>query len=104
MGLLAWMSGCQRWQQKFGERLGLVEQQQKEQEVKIAELAGELATVKGTLDKALAEIQTKIDTLNVKIEELMAQIEGMDDVPAEVTAALAEVKTAATALDDIVPG
>jgi hypothetical protein len=68
---------------------------EREVAVKLAELSVALTAVRDDLAKAKAEIVGKIGAL----EAALADVE----VPAEASAALADVVAAAKALDDVVP-
>jgi hypothetical protein len=69
--------------------------------MKISELLTANQSIKGQLNKAEAEIVGKVAELNAKIDELIAAA-GNADLPEEVNQSIAEVQTAAQALDDIV--
>jgi uncharacterized coiled-coil DUF342 family protein len=66
--------------------------------MKVSELNGTLAQIKTVSLKAFGEIRAKIDELDAKIVALQDA-----DLPAEVVAAIDELKTLSTQLDDIVP-
>jgi hypothetical protein len=69
--------------------------------MKISELLTVNQSIKGQLNKAEAEIVGKVTELNAKIDELVAAA-GNADLPEEVNQSIADVQTAAQALDDIV--
>ena len=71
--------------------------------MKQAELAAALKDLTAQSGKIAKEQSDRFDALTAKINELTAIIEAGDEVTAEVTAALAEVKTALQSLDDVVP-
>lgn len=68
-----------------------------------AELAADLILLKAQTNKIFAEQGARFDALTTRIAELEALIRGGGEVTPEVTAALAELKTALQSLDDTIP-
>jgi hypothetical protein len=69
--------------------------------MKISELLTVNQSIKGQLNKAEAEIVGKVADLNNKIDVLLNMANNAD-LPEEVNQSIADVQTAAQALDDIV--
>lgn len=67
------------------------------------EAAAELRTAVSQLNKSNAEVKGALGTLNQKVTDLEAVIAAGGDVSSELAAAVAEVKSAAQAMDDLVP-
>lgn len=63
--------------------------------MKLTDLAAQLSQLSAQLTKAQAEIVKKIEALEMELADV--------DLTPEAEAALGELKTAAQALDDIVP-
>lgn len=70
--------------------------------MKLSDLNDTLATLVAQFDKAHDEIIAKQDELNAKISDLETALANVE-VPADASAAIDALKTAAQSLDDIVP-
>lgn len=68
-----------------------------------AEVTADLILLKAQVNKIAVEQQTRFDTLSTRITELETLINAGGQATPELTAALAEVKTALQSLDDTIP-
>lgn len=69
--------------------------------MKISELGGNIDAIKGQVVKVSKEQQDRFDKLSAKIDELEGQLNDQD-VPAEVTSKMDEVKSLLQQLDDTI--
>lgn len=68
-----------------------------------AEVTADLILLKAQVNKIAVEQQTRFDALSARIAELEAIVTAGGNATPELTAALAEVKTALQSLDDTIP-
>lgn len=80
-----------------------IEHNMKEALMNQTELAGGLRTIQTQVGKVAKEQSDRFDALTKTIADLNAVIAAGGDVTPEVTAALADVRTALQGLDDTIP-